>query len=416
MADLTVELYGSRIGTLRGRGTSFDFVADESAVTAFGLDSLILSAAVPLALVPARGRRARRQNFFAELLPEGRLLDRLALSAGIAHNDVIGMLRAYGRDVAGALQIWDPRVPGEPRAPRLESLTNDGVAELLANASAFPLANKPDGGKTSLNGVQDKIVLAQTPRGWARALDGYPSTHILKPASREYPTIIFDEEFGSRFARAVQVASFDTEVVEFSGTPALVIERYDRELVDGAGTMARRVHQEDFNQALGIRGDQKYQRYGGKVSLARIARELTGLTGHSDIRKLATLTILSVAIGNLDMHAKNVALLHPPNGSVHLAPAYDVVPQAHLPNDGEVALSIDGVYRHRDVTKANLVAEIESWGTRDVADLVDEVLTVIRATALTEIPHPLAHPRLADDIERFTVNLLDGKAVGVPHP
>lgn len=415
MADLIVELYGSRIGTLSGRAASFDFIADESAVTTFGLDSLILSAAIPLALVPARGRRARRQNFFAELLPEGRLLDRLAQHAGVAHNDVVGMLRAYGRDVAGALQIWDPEVPGEPRTPRLETLTNDGVAELLANASAFPLANKPDGGKTSLNGVQDKIVLTRTPHGWARALDGYPSTHILKPASHEHPTMIFDEEYGSRFARAVQAAAFDTDIREFSGVHALVIERYDRVPVGHGGGVARRVHQEDFTQALGIRGDQKCQRYGGKVSLARIARELGVLTGHSDVRKLATLTVLSVAIGNLDMHAKNIALLHPENGPIQLAPAYDVVPQAHLPHHGEMALAVDGIYRHRDITKSNLVAEIRAWGTRDAAALVDEVLMTIRTTVRTETPNTLAYPRLADDIERFSTNLLDGRPAGAPH-
>jgi serine/threonine-protein kinase HipA len=49
--------------------------------------------------------------------------------------------------------------------------------------------------------------------------------------------------------------------------PAVVIERYDRSPDAPQG----RIHQEDFNQVLGAVGNQKYQKYGGKVSLERIA-------------------------------------------------------------------------------------------------------------------------------------------------
>ena len=71
---------------------------------------------------------------------------------------------------------------------------------------------------------------------------------------------------------------------------------------------------------------------------------------------------LAVAVGNLDMHAKNISLLHRPDGSMTLAPAYDTVPQVHQPNDGELALAVDHVYRHRAITRANLIAEGHSWG------------------------------------------------------
>ncbi|GAA4730411.1 hypothetical protein GCM10023216_22670 [Isoptericola chiayiensis] len=101
MSDLEVELYGTRIGSLTGRGPALDFAADPEAVDEFGLDSLVLSVAVPLAVVPARARRARRQNYFRELLPEGQMLVRLAQDAGVPQHDVVAMLRAYGRDVAG---------------------------------------------------------------------------------------------------------------------------------------------------------------------------------------------------------------------------------------------------------------------------------------------------------------------------
>jgi len=75
---------------------------------------------------------------------------------------------------------------------------------------------QPFGGKTSLAGVQDKIVLARTGDRWSRVIDGWPSTHILKPESRDYPTSIYDEEFGARFARAAGLAYFPTWIEELS--------------------------------------------------------------------------------------------------------------------------------------------------------------------------------------------------------
>ena len=107
---------------------------------------------------------------------------RLAQTAGVQAHDVIGLLRQFGRDVAGALQIWDPQVPGEPTSPRYEPVEQGDVARMLEAVSEEPLGNKPIGGKTSLAGVQDKIVLARrSDDGWSRVLDGAPSTHILKP-------------------------------------------------------------------------------------------------------------------------------------------------------------------------------------------------------------------------------------------
>lgn len=410
MGDLLVELYGTTIGRLTGHGQTFDFVTAPDALDRFGLDSLVLSVAVPLAAVPARARRARRQNFFRELLPEGRMLERLALQARVPAHDVLGMLRTYGRDVAGALQVWDPHAPGEPRTPATEPLSHVDVGAMLTDVASHPLANKPGRGKSSLAGVQDKIVLVRTDDGWARAVDGYPSTHILKPASDGHPTMIYDEEYGARLARALGLAKFSTSIQEFDDVPALVVERYDRRYADDP--MPQRVHQEDFNQALGLRGDEKYQRYGGHASLARAARTLTTLGNDDAVVRLARMTVLSVAIGNLDLHAKNLALLHRPDGTVDLAPAYDVVPQTHLPNDGELALAVDGTYRHAAVTRSHLTAEIASWGVRGADDLVDRTLHEILDVTEREVPDPRAHPHLVDDLSRFTRNLLAGRPAG----
>ena len=408
MADLVVELYGARAGVLTGTWRTFDFLPDPAAVARFGLDSLILSVAIPLTVVPVRSRKERRQNFFRELLPEGRMLARLAQQADLVDQDVIGLLRAYGRDVAGALQIWDPDVPGEPKQPVLEPLSSARVADMLSHVQDNPLGNKPIGGKTSLAGVQDKIVLARTESGWNRVIDGWPSTHILKPESRDYPTSIYDEEFGARFAQAAGLTSFPTWIEEFAGVPAVVIERYDRSPNAPQG----RIHQEDFNQVLGATGNQKYQKYGGKVSLERIARVFSTVGDSDSLERLFKHVVVSVAVGNLDMHAKNLSLLHRPDGSMTLSPAYDVVPQAHQPNDGEVALAVGGEYRHAAITMEHLTAEGRAWGLARSADLTEETLTTVLQLAATQAPHKRAHAGLPRDIAGFASNLLAGRAIG----
>jgi serine/threonine-protein kinase HipA len=408
MTDLVVELYGTRAGTLTGTWRTFDFLPDVAAVIRFGIDSPILSVAIPLMVVAVRSRKERRQNFFRELLPEGRMLTRLAQQAGLAEQDVIGLLRAYGRDVAGALQIWDPDVPGEPKQPALEPLSSAGVAGLLEHVQDNPLGNKPYGGKTSLPGVQDKIVLARTGEGWNRVIDGWPSTHILKPASRDYPTSIYDEEFGARFAQAAGLTSFPTWIEEFAGVPAVVVERYDRSPDAPQG----RIHQEDFNQVLGAAGNQKYQKYGGKVSLERIARVFSAAGDRDSLERLFKLVVVSAAVGNLDMHAKNLSLLHLPGGAMTLSPAYDVVPQAHQPNDGEVALAVGGEYRHAALTRDHLVAEGRAWGLTGATSLAEEALAAVLKLTKAETPHERAHAGLSRDIAGFTTNLLTGHAVG----
>ena len=338
------------------------------------------------------------------------MLTRLAQQAGVAEQDVIGLLRAYGRDVAGALQIWDPDVPGEPKQPALERLSGAGVASMLEHVQDNPLGNRPAGGKTSLAGVQDKIVLARTDDSWNRVVDGWPSTHILKPESRDYPTSIYDEEFGARFARATGLASFPTWIEEFEGVPAVVIERYDRSPEAPQG----RIHQEDFNQVLGAAGNQKYQKYGGNVSLKRIARVFSALGDSDSLERLFKLVVVSVAVGNLDMHAKNLSLLHRPDGSMTLSPAYDVVPQAHLPNDGELALAVNSEYHHAAITMDHLVTEGRTWGLTEAAELAEDTLVMVLHLARTEIPHKRAQSGLARDVASFASNLLAGRAAGRP--
>ena len=113
MGDLRVELYGELVGHLVGTDRrTFNFVTEKNAIGTFGLGSTILSGSVPCDLVSNRSRAARRRNFFAALLPEGAALDNLAAEIRVSAEDTIALLARFGRDVAGAIQIYDPEAPG----------------------------------------------------------------------------------------------------------------------------------------------------------------------------------------------------------------------------------------------------------------------------------------------------------------
>lgn len=407
MAGLRVELYDTHVGDLVGTDwRTFDFRASREGIDRFALGSTILSEAVPLELVPTRARAERRRTYFAELLPEGRVLTRLAAAIDAREHDVVRLLAAYGRDVAGALQIYDPDRPGEPRTPHTTPLDDTGVGHLLRDVRAQPLGNAPVTGKSSLAGVQDKVVLARLGDTWHQVHDGFPSTHLVKPVPDEHPTLVFDEEYGTRLAWRLGLITTAAWLHDFDGAPGLVVERYDR-TPDGA-----RIHQEDFNQVLGARGDQKYQAISGKVSLRRVADVLRARGDTDSLERLLDQVTLAVGIGNLDLHTKNLSLLHPLDSPPTLAPAYDVVPLRQHANDGEQALAIDGEYRHAALTVAHLVAEAESWGLRNPRPRILGLLERLQDAASHEEPDARAHPQVADLVRTFATNLLAGQSAG----
>lgn len=403
---LAVELYGTVVGELGGDARTFDFTPTSDGIRSFGTNSTVLSVTIPLSPTQRRDQAARRRNWFAELASEGAQYDYMLAQAGLRRDDTPAFLARYGRDVSGALQVWDLADATEPRTPSARALAPAEVRALLEDPIRSPLANDPKSGKSSLGGVQPKAVLVRTSDGWAQALGGYPTTHILKPRLEgDKSSIIYDEEYGSRIARRLGLANFRTWIEEFDGLSALVIERYDR--IGG-----ERVHQEDFSQVLGASRNEKYQEVGGIVSLRRVADRLRKHTSEADLLRLARMVVLAVGICNLDMHTKNLGLLHPAEGDVTLAPAYDVVPQAHLPNDGKLALAVNNKYRHLSITRDDLHAEFATWRLGRAATAVEPTLEELHSVVQEEVPLDGAAPELPQTILGFIENLRNGRPVG----
>lgn len=408
MAELAVALYGVELGTLVGDRAEFAFLPSAQALERFGLGSTVLSIAVPLFARERRRSEAVERNFFEELLSEGDVRTQLAANARLDATNTMGLLARYGRDVAGALQIWDPADPEEPRTPEARAVTDAEIGTMFDEVRANPLGNKGRRRLSSLAGVQDKILLARVGDGWAEPLDGYPSTHILKPQSGRHLSLIFDEEYGSRFARGLGLADFATGIDDFAGRRALVVERYDRDASGG------RIHQEDFNQILGHRGDGKYESLPGDGRLRAIAGVLRVHAGTAELRKLARMVAMSSALGNLDLHAKNISLLHLPDQEVRLAPQYDVVPQLHMDLDDDVSLLVNGKLHYFDIDGGDLLAEVESWGLRNARASIAETLEEVLAIAERERPLAGAEPSLPGTIGRNARRLLDSLPMSAP--
>ncbi|MDR0782909.1 MAG: HipA domain-containing protein [Propionibacteriaceae bacterium] len=392
MQRLEVWLYGTLVGTLEGATwRDYDFRAADEGVARFGVLSTVLSEAIPLVVKARPASRAQvRRNFFDELLPEGITRVRLAQQASVEVFDTLGLLRRFGRDTAGALQIFDPTDPWEPPTPELRPLDAAAVRQLADSNASFPLGNDSVQGRISLAGVQPKLALVKRDGGWWQPLGGYPSTHIVKPAPERFPTMIFDEEYGCRIAHHLGLLDYEVTIVEFAGLPTLVAQRYDRSEVAWEIT---RLHQEDMNQALGASGDQKYQQYGGVTTGKRIAT-VVSRHGPEALQRWLRLLIFACAIGNLDLHGKNISLLRHPDGSASLAPAYDNVPLLHQPTNGELALAVDKVYRLADLRTTNLAAEALPWGVDNPIDIIDSTLDQISDFVAQANPLGGAHPQI----------------------
>ena len=292
------------------------------------------------------------RGFFENLLFENEMRDQVMQRHGIAERDVVGLLYHLGTDCPGAISCV-PR--GAPPGKRPGSLADDYVTldgspvlERGDEASGRPVDPGSDLGRlmrslrdsrrlpperkdpSPLAGVQGKIALTLLPDGrlaLPAAGGGAPTTHILKvPRAGAMSAVLREHQAMGLMAEVQSHPVAATRVIGEGDLQGLLVERFDRTVSDGA---VRRIHQEDFCQALGLGHFLKYERNGieGRRFTARAVGDLLRLTKAPGAARLAFLeiTIAHLVLGNSDNHAKNHALLYLGSKPV-LAPAYDVDP------------------------------------------------------------------------------------------
>lgn len=408
---LQVWLGGTHVADLERRRRSDTRIRlrySEQALDRWPANTPLVSCSLPLSARPANAL-----PFLRGLLPEGDALATHAAQAGVSVIDTFELLARYGRDVAGAL-VFAETAPHEARFA-LESYDETSLADEVEALDRNPLGLHDDS-EFSLAGLQNKLLLVKTADGWARPRHGYPSTHILKAEDRRYPGMAQAEHDCLTLARAVGLTPVESEVVELAGIPCLITERYDR--IPAPAGPPGRVHQEDLCQAVGVdgagnRGRAKYQRSGGGGPGFRRAAAL--LESYSadpqpELARLVAAVAFTVATGNADAHAKNVALLHDSPETIRLAPLYDTVPTLLWPKlTEESALAVNGRFALGALTLDDLTAEAVSWPLdRRVASVAAaETLEQLRAAA-----GALRSDRLATIVTARCEALLAGRPAG----
>jgi serine/threonine-protein kinase HipA len=389
--ELDAWLYGSRVARFTARDVGravprVELAWDSTAIDRWGYGSRVLSHLLPMD-PDAAPPPARVVAWLDGLMPEGRVRDHMAMDAGVDPEDPVGFFGAYGGDTVGALQFVGVGHAPRPEIAGARRLDEAGVAELLRESAARAGGRSRSQHLTSsLPGMEPKIGLVRADGAWWRAGPEQPTTHILKVArAADSPTadLVDTEAAALDLARRIGLTTIDASVDTFDGVRCIVVSRYDRIRDETASGGLRRIHQEDAAQALGINTrdpERKFQHGRAIPSLAAVAQVLRDDGARPD--PLLALTTLNLALGNTDAHAKNISLLRRQNGTVSLAPAYDIAMHLHHDHASRVfAMDVAGKRDMDAITGADLTAEGASWGLprRRAARAVSDTLDALRA-------------------------------------
>ncbi len=378
-------------------------------------DARPLSRSLPLRKEPFHGKHAR--PFFAGILPEEGPRQQIASILGLSERNDFAILERIGGECAGAVSLLPEGAPlpeaGEQRKQQLSELQ---LQEIVAELPRCPLLAGREGVRLSLAGAQGKLPVVIEGNDIFLPLGNTPSTHIIKPEPDSFPGLAAAEVLCMKLAKAVGLAVPEVYRWLIGNKPCLVIQRYDRTVgPDGA---VRRIHQEDFCQAMGFPPERKYQQEGGPLLRDCIAMLRDWSTAPVlDIRDFLDAVIFNMLIGNADAHGKNYALLYR-RGERRLAPFYDLVCTLVWPELSKVpAMKVGQSDSMDDITPARwqkMTRESRlGWPMvrERLADLCRALQTALNAPALRQATGDDAmFERVAAIIETRTAALLQSLA------
>lgn len=273
------------------------------------------------------------------LLPENpAVLDRWSKQYHVSSSSAYKLLRFVGADVPGAAQLVPLEQLEELQSetqPTIDWLSEEQLAnrlqELRADASA--VRQPGDIGRMSLPGAQAKTAFYYDTRSdrWGVPEGRTPTTHIVKPCIPGLDGLVENEHFCQELAARLGMPAARSFVLALDET-YIVVERYDRIPPGPDKQLARRIHQEDLCQALGLMPGRKYQEDGGP-SIAQIIQLFRRCyMADIDIERFLRANILNWLIGGTDAHAKNYSLLIDAGDRLKLAPLYDLSSQLPYPD------------------------------------------------------------------------------------
>ncbi len=368
-----------------------DFVGiltqDDSGDLEFAYDSSYLekssigiSLSLPLSTEVSKSvhKGKKVKSFFAGLLPEESVRERLAENLGVSEKNSFALLEAVGGDCAGALSLFPQGQKPASEIDDVEILDDIRLKEILELIKRRPMLAGEDGYRLSLAGAQDKLAVGFKDGKVQLIKGGAPTTHILKPIIERVKDSAHNELFCMKLAKLIGIDVPEAMLHFVDETPYYLVERYDRK-IDKKGNVTR-IHQEDFCQALGMAPEIKYENEGGP-NVAKCQDIIFNYAARpaADQIKFLNIIIFNYLIGNADAHGKNFSLLYKED-KPELAPAYDLLSTAVYPDLAEkMAMKIGGKYKPRDVYLRNfykLVADTkaaQSAMRRQVQAMADKI-------------------------------------------
>jgi len=348
LGEIAVYYEQRSVGTIRVDGKGPAFAYDRTWLNTRG--AFPISTTMPLGPDPFGS--AVFLPWAANLLPESEQLRAVGQFLGMSPNDVVGLLSEIGRDTAGALSIGKPGGTSSVYWRPVE--TEAELERVIDELPSKPFLVGEEGVSMSLAGVQSKLAVGVDENGRICVPTvGSPSTHILKPDSQRLPGGVQNEAFCLTLAKRLGLPAVEIATGRAGKRTFLLVKRYDR--TGGAGRW-RRLHQEDFCQALGKPPSAKYEINKTGVSGPTI-REMFDATRRAmaptDILRLLDIVIFNVIACNTDAHAKNYSVMITGAGA-SLAPVYDVMcgePWRHVTKN--LALKIAGKSRGEELTGAD---------------------------------------------------------------
>ncbi len=325
--DVFFEAIGAPIGKLSRTDTgevSFRYLTDDLTHP--------ISQSLPVREEPFGDVEAR--GFFDNLLFENELRDQTMQRHGIAPSDIVGLLYHLGQDCPGAISVVpESAEPGKRPGDLAEDyrvLADDELTAIIQSLRDHRRMPADSDDPSPLAGVQGKLALTVLPDGryaLPKKGSGAPTTHILKvPRPLDMRLVDHEHILMGIADDLLDHPVSETKMVGQGDLRGLLITRYDRVIEAGK---VRRIHQEDFCQALGIGPRLKYQREGkpGRMFNAKRVGKLIGACAAPAQARAAFFegTIVNLLLGNTDNHAKNHSLLYTAERPT-IAPFYDIVP------------------------------------------------------------------------------------------
>ena len=322
--------------------------------------------------------------FFSGLLPEGDVKRRVSDFLHVSESSTLKLLQELGGECAGMISILPENKNCSVQKSyafnneNYELLDDETLYGFIKNINVRPLLKAKKELRLSLAGAQEKLPLVYFDKKFYLPKSDAPSTHIVKPSGDgELSTLSINEFVCMKLAQSCGLNVPNVELKTINNTTFLLEERYDR-IVNKKSI--KRLHQEDFCQALGIMSDRKYQNDNGpditKI-YSLIQKECT--IPLLDTKEFLKYVIFNFIIGNCDAHGKNYSLLYE-NGTSKLSPIYDAICTLVYPSlTKKMSMKIGKHYEILKVTKQDFVELATSINLKSsiVLKMLDETITNI---------------------------------------